>query len=347
MKKTLLAVVLPTLFVTGANAAEIFKSEEGSAEFYGQIRTEITSINDSATDTRTTELNTSGSRGGINAKYNVNDDLYVHGLVEFGLPGNGNVAGRLHYAGFGGDWGKVSLGRQYTTQDDFYGADVSYYFGGSGIRYLASASFKHDNYIKYAYNGENFAIGAGYGLDENKTAPSTAQLFGSANFGNFDFILGVATDKQEDIVVDSTDLGDLESTAFTGSVGYTFEKAYVQGTYYNIEYKLQNLKIKEDALSVAGTYSVLENAKVYGGFEYVKHDALTLAQAIAPNATDNSKNLYAGIVYHLNSWSRIWVEGQYADGTTLGGYSKSADKEFDATIVDGEFNGAVGFRVYW
>ncbi|GAL18447.1 outer membrane protein OmpT [Vibrio maritimus] len=86
MKKTLLAVVLPTLFVTGANAAEIFKSEEGSAEFYGQIRTELTSVNDSETDTRTTNLNTSGSRGGINAKYNVSDDLYVHGLVEFGLP---------------------------------------------------------------------------------------------------------------------------------------------------------------------------------------------------------------------------------------------------------------------
>ncbi|USD59450.1 porin [Vibrio sp. SCSIO 43140] len=343
MKKTLLAVVLPTLFVTGANAAEIFKSEEGSAEFYGQIRTELTSVNDSETDTRTTNLNTSGSRGGINAKYNVSDDLYVHGLVEFGLPGNGEVAGRLHYAGFGGDWGKVSLGRQYTTQDDFYGADFSYWFGGSGIRYLASASFKHDNYIKYAFDGENFSIGAGYGLDENNSAPSTAQLFGSANFGDFDFILGGATDKDEE-----SGVGKLESTAYTGSVGYTFEKSYVQATYYNAEYKNQVLKIKEDAFSVAANYDIQDNATIYAGFEYVKHDALDELLAIGvTNASDNSKNLYAGIVYHLNSWSRIWIEGQYADGTTLGGYSKGADKEFEAQIVDGDFNGAVGFRVYW
>lgn len=352
MKKTLLAVVLPAIFATGANATEIFKNEQGSADFYGQIRTELTSINDSETDSRITKLNTTGSRAGVKAKYNVGESLYVHGLVEFGLPAKGELAGRLHYAGLGGDWGVVSLGRQYTTQDEFYGADFSYYFGGTGIRYLASASFKHDNYIKYRFDGENFAIGAGYGLDEDNTAPSTAQLFGSANFGNFDFILGVATDKQEDISVEDVnenlvDLGDLESTAFTGSVGYTFDKAYIQATYYNIEYKLQDFKLKEDALSVAGTYSVLENASVYGGFEYVKHDALEEAQAIDEKATDNSKNLYAGIVYHLNDWSRIWIEGQYADGTTLGGYSKSADKQFDATIVDGEVNGAIGFRVYW
>ncbi len=343
MKKTLLAVVLPTLFVTGANAVEIFKSEEGSADFYGQIRTEVTSINDSATDNRTTKINTTGSRGGINAQYDVSDDLFVHGLVEFGIPAEGELKGRLHYAGFGGDWGKVSFGRQYTTQDDFYGADFSYYFGGSGIRYLASTSFKHDNYIKYAYEADNFAIGAGYGLDEDNSAPSTAQLFGSANYGDFDFVLGGATDKDEE-----SGVGKLESTAYTGSVGYTFEKAYVQATYYNAEYKNEVIKIGENAFSVAATYSLQDNASIYGGYEYVKHDALDeLLNIGVTNASNNSQNLYVGVVYHLNSWSRIWVEGQYADGTTLGGYSKGADKEFDAQIVDGDLNGAVGFRVYW
>ncbi|TOK15332.1 porin, partial [Vibrio parahaemolyticus] len=68
MKKTLLALAV-VASATSVNAAEVFKSEEGSVDFYGQLRPTLLFLD--STD-HTAELNTSSSRMGVNGVYVVN-----------------------------------------------------------------------------------------------------------------------------------------------------------------------------------------------------------------------------------------------------------------------------------
>ncbi|MCV5276935.1 hypothetical protein OFC49_40015, partial [Escherichia coli] len=75
MKKTLLALAV-VASATSVNAAEVFKSEEGSVDFYGQLRPTL--LFTEKTD-HTAELNTSSSRTGVNAVYVVDESLKVLG----------------------------------------------------------------------------------------------------------------------------------------------------------------------------------------------------------------------------------------------------------------------------
>lgn len=78
MKKTLLA--LAVLAAAGSvNAAEILKSDAGTVDFYGQLRTELKFLEDK-------DPTISGSsRAGVDANYTVNDSLALQGKVEFAL----------------------------------------------------------------------------------------------------------------------------------------------------------------------------------------------------------------------------------------------------------------------
>ncbi|CAH0526443.1 porin [Vibrio hippocampi] len=349
MKKTLLAVAIPALFATSAQAVELYKTDAGSVDFYGQLRTELKKSEDADAT-----LGAGSSRAGVSAKYDVNEDLYVHGKYEFGTPGGEygeSLTGRLHIAGFGGSWGKVSLGQQWTLQDDFYGADWSYFYGGSVIRYTPISGGVHSNLIKYNYDADAFSIAASYGLDENDSAPELFELFATATAGNFDFIAGVASesgftsvdnpdyDEDDDNSVESFTLG-LDTMAYTASVGYTMDKVYLQGTYYYSDIDLGGLDISENAFGVAATYAWADNATAYAGYEYVTYDVETLDEF-------DSTIIYVGTDYHLNDWSRLYVEYGYADGETLGYTNKDSENSVGIETADGESFYAVGYRVYW
>jgi len=50
MKKTLLAIVIPAMFATSAQAVEILKTDTSAVDFYGQFRTQLKTVADDQGD---------------------------------------------------------------------------------------------------------------------------------------------------------------------------------------------------------------------------------------------------------------------------------------------------------
>lgn len=330
MNKTILAVVIPALVATSAQAVELYKTDAGSVDFYGQLRTEL-----KKTENKAATLGAGSSRAGVTAQYDVNDRLYVHGKYEFGLKED-ELTGRLHYAGFGGSFGEIAFGKQWMLQEDLYGADFSYFYGGSVIRYVPISGGLHDNLIKYNYEADNFSLNATYGLDEDNSAPTVYELFATADVDQFDLILGVANEKME------FGADKLTTSAYTASLGYQWDTVYLQGTYYRADYDLRlsgsKSSLKEDTFAVAATWDWQNNATAYTGIEFGSHD---------DKALENSTLFYVGSDYHFNDWSRIYIEMAYGDGSTLGYQNKESELVVKPDTYDSEFMYAVGYRVYW
>jgi len=343
MKKTLLAVVIPSLFAVGAvSAAEIYKSDEGSAEFYGQLRTEL-----KKNPGKEFTLGAGSSRTGVKAEYQLVEGIKVFGKVEFGLQGTGDyvMKNRLHYAGVSGDFGKVTVGRQWIVSDDTWGADYSYFFGGTGMRHATLSGARHDSLIKYNYDSDDFWFAANVGLDQNDTHQQLAEAYAGTSVGDLSLHFGGGTNTSKQHKVDDSLKADLKNTFFEGTAEYTLGDGTVGFTYYNAQLEAleSSAKIKENAFSLAGTYSLTDKMSVHSGVEYVEQKAEGLEAD-----KGNGKNAYLGVVHKFNSWARIYAEVGYAKGTTTGFTNKGGDTFVGATDVkDGESRFAVGARVYW
>ena len=292
-------------------------------------------------------MNAGSSRAGVQAQYAVTDSVDIFGKVEFGL--NYNTASedytmknRLHFAGVDTDFGKFSFGRQWVVADDIYGADYSYFFGGTALRYSTLSGARHDSLIKYNYEGENFIVAGNVGLAEDDTNQELAELYVASSLGDFNFHIGGGVNRDKTFDVDG-ETADIENTYYEGTVEYTFGPALIGFTYYNaeLENKGTGATIDEDGFSLAGTYSWADNATAYAGYEYVEQESKVL------DTDGDGKVFYVGTDYHFNSWSRIYVEYAYADGDTLGYTNKGSDSFVGVASADGESSFAVGARVYW
>jgi outer membrane protein OmpT len=340
MKKTLLAVAIPAvLFAHSASAVAILETEDALVDFYGQLRTELKKKEEDKDVT----LNAGSSRTGVLAQYNVTDSVDIFGQVEFGLnyAADGSdytMKNRLHFAGVDTDYGKLAFGRQWVVADDIYGADYSYFFGGSGLRYSTLSGARHDSLIKYTYEGENFLVAANYGLPEDDSNQELSELYFASSYGDFNFSAGGGVNRDKDV-----EGLDLQNTYFGGTVEYTVGAALIGFTYYNatLENKGGNEEIDENAFSLAGSYSWADNATAYTGFEYVEQKSKQL------DIDGDGKAFYIGTDYHFNSWSRIYVEYGYGDGQTLGYNNKDSSNIVGVTDVDSQSHFAIGARVYW
>ncbi|MGR5338337.1 porin [Vibrio astriarenae] len=358
MKKTLLALVVAAA-ATSVNAAEVYKSEDGSVNFYGQLRTELKVTDDSKVlkstgvqnkDGKTT-LGAGSSRAGVDAKYAVNDSVDILGLVEFSLRDGETSSGdqygisiRQHIFGFSGDFGTFKFGQQWTVADDVYGADYSYFFGGTALGYSNLNGAGHDSMIKYNYDAENFFVAANYGLDEDKSNQEVAEIFVGGSSGDFSAHIGFGQTKDE---TDDDKANHVEDTYYQATLEYSFGKAGIGFTYYNTELKNDEHKITIDGFSLAGTYAWADNATAYAGYEYTDQDTGNISLT-GDFSEDTSTVVYVGTDYHFNSWSRIYVEAAYQDGRTLGFTNKASDSFVDKpTFVDGGFAFGTGVRVYW
>ncbi|UTZ36973.1 porin [Vibrio campbellii] len=331
MKKTLLALAVAATATT-VNAAEVFKSEDGSVNFYGQLRQELKLLDD-----QDPTLSSGSSRVGVDAAYKVNDDFKVVGLVEISVREDKDMYVRQHQIGFEtATAGSFRFGKAFTISDDVYGADYSYFFGGTALRYGTLSGAEHSSQIKYAYENEAFWVKAAYGLPEDNKEQELAEIFAGKSFGDLAVHVGGGVNTDKNFV----GRFDLTNTYFEGTAEYTFGKALVGFTYYNatLEDNKNSHEINENAFSLAGTYNVADKTTVYAGLEYTEQD---------PNFRDKEDGtvFYAGVEYKFASWARVYAEYGYADGTTLG-YTKD-EVLIKGSTVDSENNFGIGARVYW
>jgi outer membrane protein OmpT len=344
MKKTLLALVVAAA-ATSVNAAEIYKSEDGSVDFYGQLRTEL-KFKDS--DDHKADLSSGSSRMGVDGSYALTDTIDVLGKVEVGVRDNSDVNVRQHIFGFAGDFGTLKFGKQWTTSDDVYGADYSYFFGGSALRYSTLNGALHDSQIKYAYDADQFWVKAGWGLNENESNQDLYELFVGTSFGDVALHAGGGLNKDyafgadEDASIDGV---EIENLFLEFTVEYSLGDHLIGFTYYNAELSNGNgpEKIDENGFSLAGIFQATDKTALYAGYEYTDQES----KGFAINADEDGTVVYVGVEHKFNSWSRVYAEYGYGDGTTLGYNNKGSDQEVEATVADSESNFAGGARFYW
>ncbi|AQW57199.1 porin [Vibrio owensii] len=345
MKKTLLALAVAATATT-VNAAEVFKSDEGSVDFYGQLRPTLLFLDN--TD-HTAELNTSSSRMGVNGVYVVNDSLKVLGEVEIGVAlGDNYGAGadssertddtvfvRRHIFGFDmGEMGTIRFGKEGTFADDVYGADYSYFFGGSALLY--GHEWNNDSQIKYAFENDAFWLKAGYALGEKDKNEEIREVFVGKSFGDLSMHAGILSSVNK-IAVNNV-AHDTENLSFEVTAEYALGEHTLGATYYYNENddKAASETIDSHALSLAGMFLVAPKTTLYSGYELVASSS----DKAGKKDGDQSK-FYAGVEYKFSKWARVFAEAGYNfDGDKL-----EAGKATVATDSKTDFG--VGARFYW
>ncbi|USH04997.1 porin [Grimontia kaedaensis] len=354
MKKTLLAVAIPAVLLAGnVNAFEAYSGDAGSVEIYGQLRATLAKSPD-----KDVTLNDGSSRAGVNALYSVTDDVDVFAKLEYSISYDKDaMANRLGYFGFTGDFGKVTLGKQYLTADDLWGVDNSYWFGGSHIVEGAVSGGKHDSAIRYILETDFATIDASYGLPEDGAAAEVAELFISKDIAGFSFTAGVSSAEQEHgafdyKVNDSTTLkvssGSVDDLYYTLWAERSFGDLTVGVQYANssIESSALAVDLDREGYTLALNYGLSDKSAVYGGYEYSEVELS--ADEVSASAKDDYTNVYVGAVHKFNSYFRLWAEMGYSDGVTAG-YSNNKNDGFSVapSSVDSEAKYAIGARVYW
>ncbi|PMP03562.1 porin [Vibrio breoganii] len=352
MKKTLLALAVASVAATSVNAAEIYKSEDGSVDFYGQLRQELRFEDKNDHDAN---LSSGSSRMGVKGSYSITEGVDVLGLVELGV-NDSDIDNRLHYVGFGGDFGTVTFGKQWVVADDVYGADYSYFYGGSALRYGTLSGARHDSQIKYTFDGENFWIKGGWGLNEGDTNQDLYEVYAGTSFGDLALHAGVGYNRDKSFSLGEIDnptepwnpidvTADLSNTYAEFTAEYGIGSSLIGFTYYWAELadEAGSGKISENGISVAGIYQMMEKTALYGGYEYTMQEA----NSALGGGDEDGTVIYVGIEHKFNSWARVFGEYGYGDGTTLGYTNQGSDVSVGPTVADGASNFAVGARFYW
>ncbi|GEM80492.1 porin [Vibrio superstes] len=340
MKKTLLALAVASVAATSVNAAEIYKSEDGSVEFYGQLRQELKFLD--SKDHEAT-LSSGSSRTGVKGSYSITDSVDVIGLVEIGVA-DGGVTQRQHYVGFAGDFGTFEFGKQWTISDDVYGADYSYFFGGSALRYATLSGALHESQIQYKFDGDAFWVKAAYGLNNDDSNQDLYEAFAGTSFGDLSLHVGAGY-TGETTPADPATTVLLENTYAEFTAEYGLGDHLIGFTYYWAELANQDgpEKIDENGFSVAGIFQMMEKTALYAGYEFTMQEA----NSALGGGDEDGTLVYVGIEHKFNSWARIYGEYGYGDGVTLGYNNQGSDAQVEPQVADGESNFAVGARFYW
>lgn len=341
MKKTLLALAVISA-ASSVNAAEVFKSDEGSVDFYGQLRPVLLFTESSDHEA---ELNTSSSRMGVNGVYVVNDGLKILGEVEVGVAlGDNYSAGadsserdddtvfvRRHIFGFDmGDYGVVRIGKEGTWADDIYFADYSYFFGGFAGETGYGHKWNNDSQIKYAYTADNFWVKAGYAFGEKDSNEEIREVFAGTTFGDLAVHAGVMSTANK---ISETNT-DTDTLSFEVTGEYALGEHTIGLSYYHAseDDNIDNATVDSDYIALSAMFAVADKTTLYGGYEYLMQDS-----DAAGTVDADASVAYVGVEYKFSKWARVFAEAGYTfEGT-----------ELDNTDTDDASNFGLGARFYW
>ncbi len=334
MKKTLLAIAVAAFAASSVNAAEIYKGDDATVGFYGQLRQLVTlSDVDGGDDVR---IDKSSSRWGVNVAYKIEEGLSFVGKAEVGVEGSSL---RQHYVGVDSEkFGTLTVGQHLPFYDDVYGAVYNWQFDETPYQNGFADNFWQPSSIAYSVAKENFWLKASHNLSENDGDPQMTEAYVGTAFGALSLHVGGAfmTDKtsstslQDDEAaagaapVYVTTNNNKESTYGEATVEYALANGVVGFTYaYNkLEDKNNSAKDSEsNSFHVGGKFKVADKTSVYAQYQYFDFD----------EDIDATTNVMVGAEYKFSSWALMYAEYNF----------KAEDGEDDANNV------ALGARVYW
>ncbi|PSJ48335.1 porin [Zobellella taiwanensis] len=219
MKKTILALTIPALFATSASAVTVYSDDSSAVDVYGRIQYEAGEI-------RKSDEKFGGegeARLGINAKYNLNQDVDLIGKLEWQVTaesdnatGSDSIDARYAYLGFRfQDTTELTFGKSETPFAQL--SDYTDQFNAFG-----AAAYDHnwrpDDQIRVAYAANGFDLRAGYAFGDANRNDSFGSRTVDVDLGEFDPDLDGLT---VPVVVDGA--ADLkQKNQYALSAGYNF-----------------------------------------------------------------------------------------------------------------------------
>ncbi|EKO3677139.1 porin [Vibrio metschnikovii] len=317
MKKTLVALLVASA-ATSVNAADIYKSDDVTVDFYGQLRqhVEFTNKKDADGNSVDPKIDQGSSRVGVNLTYKaLEEGLDVVAKVEYRVDESWSL--RQHYIGMSSEYGVMTYGKQIPIYDDVYGAEYSYHYGLAPYRGGLDENFWQSSAIKYQLALDNSWVKAQYNLAENNTNAELFEIYAGTTYDSWALHIGGAS------MTDKVDVKNVESTYFEATAEYLLGKGVVGFTYaYNEDKdKSNNTKVKSNGFHLGAKYEVAPKTSLYGGAQFID----------GKNDADDITNLYLGAEYMFAKWARTYVEYGFND----------TDNEKNESSL------AIGARVYW
>lgn len=353
MKKTLVALAVAAVAATSANAAVVYNQDGTKVEVGGQFRVLLTKNSGERAD-----LKNPGSRVEIKATQELGSGFSALAATQLRFSARDEAGDEKQdfndieaynvYAGFAQDQiGTLTFGKQNTNQDDLGISDYTYDLGD--VKMTHNHDKKSAKFRSVEWNG--LSVGADYFFGDAEKDSATEQngkgwgaaLFYTAEVAN-DTTLTVNGGYTKVKQFDRTDLtnnGDYNESAYvvgaelaTGPFALAVdwsEKVSTNDTnaldFGTDEVGIDAHKIR--ALEVGAKYNYLENAKVYGEYQYWK---------ATPNSGDDKVTMN-GFILGTDYWFTKQVVTYLEAGTFK--YKNQDDKS------DRDNKIGVGFRVYF
>lgn len=353
MKKTLIALAVAAVAATSANAAVVYNQDGTKVEVGGQFRVLLTKNSGERAD-----LKNPDSRVEIKATQELGSGFSALAATQLRFSARDEAGDEKQdfndieaynvYAGFAQDQiGTLTFGKQNTNQDDLGISDYTYDLGD--VKMTHNHDDKAAKFRSVEWNG--FSFGADYFFGDAKKDSDTEQNgkgWGAALF----YTAEVANDTTLTVNGGYTKVKNFDRTDLTNNGDYN-ESAYVVGAelasgpfalavdwsekvstndtnaldFGTDEVGIDAHKIR--ALEVGAKYNYLDNAKVYGEYQYWK---------ATPNSGDDKVTMN-GFILGTDYWFTKQVVTYLEAGTFK--YKNQDDKS------DRDNKIGVGFRVYF
>lgn len=220
MKKTLLATLILSSFISGAvSAATVYDKEDTKLSIGG--RAEVRALFSDAVDG--SMLDKSRARINFKGETKIAENLTGFAFMEYEIKPGDEVKNRYLFAGIGTQAGDFSYGRQNSASVQISNiTDIA--SAHSGVQQVIdAASDKQDNNFVFANNSiQGLALKANYIANGSETVDDAAEdSFGLSALYSMDMglDLGVSYADQD------------KENQITLGAGYTFENLYLAATY--------------------------------------------------------------------------------------------------------------------
>lgn len=358
MKKTLVALAVAAVAATSANAAVVYNQDGTKVEVGGQFRVLLTKNSGERAD-----LKNPGSRVEIKATQELGSGFSALAATQLRFSARDAAGDEKQdfndieaydvYAGFAYDQaGTLTFGKQASNQDDLGISDYTYDLGD--VKQTHNHDKKAAKFRSVEWNG--LSVGADYffgDADKYKNGRANPEEQNGKGWGAALFYTAeVANDTTLTVNGGYTKVKNFDRTNLTNNGDYN-ESAYVVGAelasgpfalavdwsekhstngtdaldFGTDEVSIDAHKIR--ALEVGAKYNYLENAKVYGEYQYWK---------ATPNSGDDKVTMN-GFILGTDYWFTKQVVTYLEAGTFK--YKNQDDKS------DRDNKIGVGFRVYF
>jgi outer membrane porin protein LC len=309
MKKTLLATLILSSFVSGAaSAATVYDKENTKLSIGG--RAEVRALFSDAVDG--SMLDKSRARINFEGETKISESLTGFAFMEYKIKPDSQVTNRYLFAGIGTKAGDFSYGRQDTASVQLSDmTDIASYHSGEQ-QIIDASSDKQSNNFVFANNSiQGLALKANYiaNGDTNKADATPEDSFGLSALYSMDMGVDLGASYADQDQQDQVTLG----------AGYTFEALYLAATYAmgsesdtkdftSLEVAAQYKLTKEFRMiamygmadqDVAGVTTDTEDYAALEG-QYRFNDSLrTYASYKLSNLTGGDDELVAGLRYNF------------------------------------------------